>query len=269
MGTPMPLIDTAPGSLTPAEARAAFRAGRTMPTAGIADGHTQANLIVLPREYADDMREFARRNPKPCPILEITAPGTWRSALARDADLRTDVPGYRVWEHGQAVADVLDVVDLWHADLVSFLIGCSFSFETLLRDAGVPIRHIEQGRNVPMYVTDRPCEPAGALHGPLVVSMRPVPAALVETAVTVTARMPRVHGDPVHVGDPAALGIRDLAHPDFGDAVDIQPGDVPVFWACGVTSQQAVLESGPDFAITHIPGHMFITDARDVDYRTA
>ena len=256
-----------PPAATPAAARAAFRAGTVVPTSGVALGHTQANLISLPSDYAYDMLLFAQRNPRPCPLLEVTEPGSWDSVLAPGADLRTDLPAYRVWEHGRLVDQPTEVNGVWRDDLVSFLIGCSFSFETLLADAGVPLRHVEQGVNVPMYLTDRTCSPAGRLHGPLVVSMRPVPAADVARAAAITALMPAVHGAPVHVGEPAALGIADLDSPDFGDAVAIADGDVPMFWACGVTSQAAVMRAKPPFAITHEPGHMFVTDARDTDYR--
>ncbi|HWG22894.1 putative hydro-lyase [Actinospica sp.] len=254
---------------TPAEARAAFRGGAVVPTSGLALGHTQANLISLPRDYAYDMLLFAQRNPKPCPVLEVTEPGSWESALAAGADLRTDLPAYRVWEHGKLVDSPGEVTHEWRDDLVTFLIGCSFSFETLLLDARVPLRHVEQGVNVPMYLTNRECGRAGRMHGPLVVSMRPVPADAVARASAITALMPAVHGAPVHVGAPEALGITDLDKPDFGDAVRFEDGDVPVFWACGVTSQAAVMRAAPPFAITHEPGHMFITDARDIDYRVA
>jgi len=257
------------GMGTSIEARAAFRDGAVVPTSGLALGHTQANLIALPRDYAYDMLLFAQRNPKPCPVLEVTEPGSWTSVLAPGADLRTDLPAYRVWENGEVVARPTDVVDAWREDLVTFLLGCSFSFETLLLDAGVPLRHVEQGVNVPMYVTNRECVPAGRMRGPLVVSMRPVPADAVARASAITALMPAVHGAPVHVGAPEVLGIADLDKPDFGDPVRLRVGDVPVFWACGVTSQAAVMRAAPPFAITHEPGHMFITDARDVDYRIA
>jgi uncharacterized protein YcsI (UPF0317 family) len=252
---------------TPARWRAAFRAGATGPTSGLAPGHTQANLVCLPREYAYDLLLFAQRNPKPCPLLEVTEPGSWSPALAAGADLRTDLPGYRVWQNGLLVATPHDVFDLWRNDLVSFLIGCSFSFETLLQQAGVPLRHVEQDVTVPMYVTNRACVPAGRFRGPLVVSMRPIPAALVAKAAAITALMPAVHGAPVHVGAPEALGIRDLDKPDFGQPVKLADGDVPVFWACGVTSQTAVMQAAPSFAITHEPGCMFLTDARDLDHR--
>ncbi|WP_299951710.1 putative hydro-lyase [uncultured Modestobacter sp.] len=251
----------------PAAARAAFRAGLAGPSSGWAPGHTQANLVVLPREWAWDMLLFGQRNPQPVPLLDVTDAGSWETALAPGADLRTDLPRYRVWRDGELAGEPTDVNDLWHDDLVAFLIGCSFSFETALLDAGVPVRNIEQGRNVSMYRTDRQCRPAGRLSGPLVVSMRPVPGHLVATAVQVTARMPQVHGAPVHVGSPAALGIADLARPDFGDPVELADGDVPVFWACGVTPQAALMASRPPFAITHAPGHMFVTDVPDAVYR--
>ena len=251
----------------PVEHRAQYRAGLAVPTSGAAPGYTQANLVVLPRDWAWDMLLFAQRNPRPVPVLEVTDPGSPRTGLAPGADLRTDLPRYRVWRDGELVAEPTDVLDVWRGDLVAFLIGCSFSFETALLAAGVPVRNIEQGRNVSMYVTDVACRPAGRLSGPLVVSMRPVPAALVATAVQVTGRMPQVHGAPVRVGDPAGLGIADLADPDFGDPVAAEPGDVPVFWACGVTPQAAVLASRPPLAITHAPGHMFVTDVPDAVYR--
>ena len=252
---------------SPAEVRAACRAGSDLPTSGRAPGYTQANLVVLPRDWAYDMLLFAQRNPQPVPLLDVTDAGSARTALAPDADLRTDLPRYRVWRDGELAGEPTDVRDLWTGDLVAFLVGCSFTFETALLDAGVPVRNIEQGRNVSMYRTDRPCRPAGRLSGPLVVSMRPVPGELVPTAVQVTARMPQVHGAPVHVGAPEALCIADLGAPDFGDPVESAEGDVPVFWACGVTPQAALMASRPPFAITHAPGHMFVTDVPDAVYR--
>ena len=253
----------------PAAARASFRAGLAVPSSGWAPGHTQANLVVLPRDWAWDMLLFGQRNPQPVPLLDVTDAGSYRTVLAPDADLRTDLPRYRVWRDGELVDEPTDVTDLWTDDLVAFLIGCSFSFETALLDAGVPVRNIEQGRNVSMYRTDRECRPAGRLSGPLVVSMRPVPGHLVATAVQVTARMPAVHGAPVHVGSPAALGIADLARPDFGDRVEAEDGAVPVLGACGVTPQAALMAPRPPFAITHAPGHMFVTDVPDAVYRQA
>ena len=253
-------------ALTPTDARARFRAGLAVPTSGWCTGYTQANLIAVPQALAWDFLLFAQRNPKPCPVLDVLEAGAVAGPLAR-GDIRQDVPRYRVWVDGELVAEPTDARAFWRADLVSFLIGCSFTFEGALAAARVPVRHVEQGVNVPMYRTAVRCRGAGAVSGPLVVSMRPVPAALVETTCAVTARFPAVHGAPVHVGDPRALGIADLDAPDHGDPVRREPGDVPVFWACGVTPQEAVMESRPPFAITHAPGHMLITDVPDSAYR--
>lgn len=252
-------------SLSPSEARARFRAGSQVPTAGFAAGWTQANLLVLPREHAYDFLLFAQRNPRSCPVLDVTDTGR-TSARLFAGDLRTDLPAYRVYRDGELVEQRSEVVELWRDDLVAFLLGCSFTFEAALLEAGVPVRHLERGSNVPMYRTNRECRPAGALSGPLVVSMRPVPADQVATAVRVTSRYPAVHGAPVHVGSPEQLGIDDLGAPDFGEPVDVREGEVPVFWACGVTPQAAVMRSRPSFAIGHAPGHMAVTDARDGEF---
>ncbi|WP_067964315.1 putative hydro-lyase [Nocardiopsis trehalosi] len=261
-----PAAPTDPAALAPGDARALFRAGLTVPTSGYAAGYAQANLIALPRDLAFDFLLFAQRNPKSCPVLDVTEPGETAASIF-DGDLRTDLPAYRVYVDGVCVDEPADVRDVWRDDLVAFLIGCSFTFETPLLEAGVPVRHIEAGTNVAMYRTDRPCRPAGRLSGPLVVSMRPIPADRVADAVRITSRYPAVHGAPVHVGDPAALGITDLARPDFGDPVEVRPGEIPVFWACGVTPQAAVMASAPAFAISHAPGHMAVTDARDTAYQ--
>ncbi|ROP40919.1 uncharacterized protein YcsI (UPF0317 family) [Saccharothrix texasensis] len=237
------------------------------PTAGLADGYAQANLIAVPEDWAYDVLLFTQRNPRPCPVLDVTDKGRTTTVLAGNADLMRDVPRYRIWEHGELVDEPTDASAHWRDDLVAFLIGCSFTFESALKLVDVPLRHVEQGRNVPMYVTDRECRPAGRLHGPMVVSMRYVPADLVDTAKRVTSRMPAVHGAPVHVGDPGALGIADVDRPDFGDRTEPHEGDVPVFWACGVTPQAAVMASKPPFAITHAPGHMFVTDVPDLAYQ--
>jgi uncharacterized protein YcsI (UPF0317 family) len=261
-------VNTAPSrpeNLAPGEARALFRAGLVTPTAGWCAGYAQANLLALPRDLAFDFLLFAQRNPKPCPVLDVLDAGAVAGPIL-DGDIRTDVPAYRVYVDGELVEETTDVTSWWRDDLVSFLIGCSFTFEAALLQSGVPVRHVEQGVNVPMYRTDRRCRDAGALSGPMVVSMRPVPASRVPDAVRVTARYPAVHGAPVHVGDPAALGIAELDRPDYGDPVEVRPGEVPVFWACGVTPQAAVVESKPPLAIAHAPGHMLITDARDSDY---
>ncbi len=248
------------------EARQAIRVGAwTGPTAGLAPGYVQANLAILPQAQALDFLRFCVRNPKPCPVLDVADPGAWQPspAWAQDVDLRRDVPRYRVYRQGALVDEPSDLEHWWREDLVAFLLGCSFTFERALVAAGVPVRHLECGCNVPMYRTDRPCQPAGPFHGPLVVSMRPIPAGLVTRAVQVTSRFPAVHGGPVHIGEPQALGIRDLAQPDYGDPVEVRPGEVPVFWACGVTPQAVALASRVPFMITHAPGHMFVTDRLD------
>ncbi|TFD81495.1 putative hydro-lyase [Cryobacterium psychrophilum] len=264
----LPGIPSAPerAALTPAEARALFRDGLATPTAGWSSGFTQANLIIVPREQAFDVLLFAQRNPKSCPILGVIEAGATSGPLLADGDIRTDVGRYMVYENGVLVAEPTDLHDWWRPDLVTFIVGCSFTFEAALQHEGIPIAHIEEGSNVPMYRTNVRCAPAGEMSGPLVVSMRPIAADRIADAVRITAQYPAVHGDPVHVGDPAALGIRDLARPDFGDAVTVPAGHVPVFWACGVTPQAAVMESRPPLAIGHAPGHMLITDARDSDY---
>lgn len=239
------------------------------PTPGLAPGFVQANLVVLPKDWAFDFLLFCQRNPKPCPLLDVTEPGDPEpKTVAPGADLRTDLPAYRVWRHGELVAEPTDVREFWRDDLVAFAIGCSFTFENALVEAGVPVRHVEQGVNVPMYRTNVPCKPAGRFSGPMVVSMRPLTPAQAVRATTICAKYPLAHGAPVHFGDPAAIGVRDIAKPDFGDPVEVRPGEVPVFWACGVTPQAAVMHAKPPFAITHKPGHMFLTDLRDHDLET-
>ncbi len=233
-------------------------------TSGLADGFAQANLVVLPADVAGDFREFCRRNPKPCPLLDVTDAGDPRPArLAEGADLRTDLPRYRVWKNGEIVEEVTDLLGLWRADFVSFLIGCSFTFESALLRAGLSVRHIERGVNVPMYRTNRPCESAGVFRGPLVVSMRPYKPADAIRAVQITSRYPAVHGAPVHIGLPDDLGILDLGRPDYGDAVPVAADELPVFWACGVTPQAVLAAARLPLAITHSPGCMFVTDVRD------
>ena len=216
--------------------------------------------MVLPRAVATDFVAFAARNPKPCPIVEVVEQGTEAVLAAPGSDLRSDLPRYRLFVDGLHTESATDATAWWRDDLVSVLLGCSFSFEAALMRAGLPVRHIERGCNVPMYVADRRCEPAGNFAGPLVVSMRPMPTALVEQARRITEAYPQAHGGPVHVGDPTQLGIADLGTPDFGDPVDIHTGEVPMFWACGVTPQLAIANAAPEIAITHEPGHMFITD---------
>jgi uncharacterized protein YcsI (UPF0317 family) len=250
---------------TPKEIRQAIRQGRYAGgTAGLAPSHVQANLVVLPRALAYDFLVFCQRNPKPCPLIEVTDPGNPEPVgVAPGADLRTDVPRYRIYRDGRLDGEVTDIAKEWRDDLVAFLLGCSFTFETALLQSGVPVRHIEENRIVPMFRTNLACRPAGPFRGPMVVSMRPIPAPLVPRAVTVTARFPMAHGAPVHVGEPGRIGIADLREPDWGEAVTILSGEEPVFWACGVTPQAVALEARPPLVITHAPGHMFITDLPD------
>ena len=254
------------GDLSPAAARALFRGGLSTPTAGWSSGYTQANLIIVPREQAFDVLLFAERNPQACPILGVLEAGETTGPLLVGGDIRTDVGRYTVYQNGVLVAEPTALGEWWGDDLVTFIVGCSFTFEAALQSAGIPIAHIDQGTNVPMFRTNRRCASAGSMKGPLVVSMRPIAADRVADAVRITAQYPAVHGAPVYVGDPAELGIINLDQPDFGDAVEVADGFVPVFWACGVTPQAAVMESRPPLAIGHAPGHMLITDARDSDY---
>lgn len=232
-------------------------------TSGICHGYVQANLVMLPSSEALDFLRFCGRNPQPCPVLEVTDVGDPEPKLmAPGADLRTDLPLYNVYRDGALTETTPDVTHLWTGDMVAFLLGCSFSFEHLLMDAGLPIRHIEQNVNGPVYLSNRECVPAGNYHGRLVVSMRPIPGHRVAEAVTITAAHPEVHGAPVHVGAPEALGITDLDRPDWGQPVTMHDGDVPVFWACGVTPQQVATEAGSPLMITHATGHMFVTSQR-------
>jgi len=246
----------------PREIRADIRRGRLSGvTAGWGQGYVQANLAVLPREQAYDFLLFCQRNPRPCPLIEVTDVGSAEPVgVAPGADLRTDIARYRIYKDGELADEVTDATPYWRDDLVAFLLGCSFTFEWALLEAGVRLWHVEHGRNVAMWRTNIACRPAGAFHGPMVVSMRPIASAQLARAVTASARFPGAHGGPVHIGDPAAIGIKDLTRPEWGDAQEFGPGDAPVFWACGVTPQAVALASRPPFMITHSPGHMFITD---------
>lgn len=247
---------------TPAALRAAMRAGAwTTHTVGAAPRHVQGNLVVLPERDARDFLLYCQRNPRPCPLLAVGDAGSPHvPALGASIDLRTDLPRYRVWRDGAVADEPQDIAALWRDDFVAFVIGCSFSFEAALLEEGIPLRHVQQGRNVAMYRTSIATEPAGAFGGPLVVTMRPMRAAHAIRAVQITSRYPAVHGAPVHLGDPALIGIADLARPDYGDAVDVMPDELPVYWACGVTPQAALLRARVPLAITHAPGCMLITD---------
>ena len=247
-----------------AEVRARAARGELVgPTAGLALGYVQANLVIVPKDLAFDFLLFCQRNPKPCPLLDVAEPGSPEPRLAAPgADLRSDLPRYSVYERGRLVAEPDDLHNWWRDDLVSFLLGCSFTFEGALLEAGLPVRHLELGCNVPMYRTNIPCRPAGTFRGPMVVSMRPMSPAQAIEAVQICARFPLAHGDPIHLGDPAPIGIQSLDRPDFGDRVEVRSGEIPVFWACGVTPQALALEVCPSLLITHKPGHMFVTDLR-------
>ncbi|MBV9078347.1 MAG: putative hydro-lyase [Methylobacteriaceae bacterium] len=248
--------------------RLAARSGRFVEhTSGIAPGYVQGNLVILPREAADEFLRFCQRNPKPCPLLAVSEPGDpTLPALGADLDIRTDLPRYRVWRDGELAEEPVSVGHLWGDDLVSFVIGCSFTFEEALLADGIPLRHVACGENVAMYRTTIATEPAGRFHGPLVVSMRPLRPADAIRAVQITSRYPAVHGAPVHLGHPDAIGIVDLARPDYGAAVPVAADELPVFWACGVTPQAAIAAARVPFAITHAPGYMLVTDRRNRDY---
>jgi uncharacterized protein YcsI (UPF0317 family) len=245
--------------------RLASRAGTLdAPTSGLAYGYVQGNLAILPHDCAEDFLRFCQANPKPCPLLGVSEPGDPAiPVLGADLDIRTDIPRYRVWRDGVLVDEPRDITSAWRGDLVGFVLGCSFSFEEALLAADVPVRHIALNRNVPMYRTNVPTVRAGRFHGPLVVSMRPMKPADAIRAVQITARLPAVHGAPVHLGFPEQVGIADIAKPDYGDAVPVEPGELPVFWACGVTPQAAIAAARIPFAITHAPGFMLVTDLKN------
>jgi uncharacterized protein YcsI (UPF0317 family) len=233
-------------------------------TAGLAPGNVQANLVILPKALAHDFLRFAQANPKPCPVLAVSGPGDPRlPGLGEDLDIRSDLPRYRVWRRGEVVEEPFDLFHVWRDDLVSFALGCSFSFEQALLDDGIELRHLTCGSNVPMYRTNIPCASAGPFAGPLVVSMRPLKPQDAIRAIQITSRFPSVHGAPMHIGLPEAIGIKDLAKPDYGDAVPVKSDELPVFWACGVTPQAVIAEVRPDFCVTHAPGCMLITDLRN------
>lgn len=258
-----PAPDALEADMNPAyQARMRIRQGEVRGnTAGMAPGHVQGNLMILPQALANDFLLFCQRNPQPCPVLAVSEPGDpMIPSLGLDLDIRTDIPRYRVWKDGVMVDEPGDIKSIWRDDLVSFLLGCSFSFEQALIEAGIPMRHIEQGSNVPMYRTNIQTVPAGVFHGPMVVSMRPMKPADAVRAVQVTSRFPRVHGAPVHIGLPHMIGIEDLNRPDFGQVVEVKSDELPVFWACGVTPQSVAMAARPPFCITHSPGSMLITD---------
>jgi uncharacterized protein YcsI (UPF0317 family) len=250
---------------TPLALRHAARAGTfDGPTSGHAPGFVQGNLMILPAAQANDFLRFCQLNPKPCPIVGMSEPGDPHiPALGADLDIRTDVPSYRVWTNGEMIAEPQDIKSHWRKDLVTFVLGCSHSFEEALIDDGLSIRHIDQGTTVPMFRTSIACAPAGPFKGPMVVSMRPFTPADAIRAIQITSRFPAVHGAPVHIGLPEGIGIKDVARPDYGDPSPVAAGELPVFWACGVTPQAVIAAARLPFAITHGPGRMIVTDLRN------
>ena len=248
--------------MTPLELRHKVRSGEfRRPTAGYCGSYAQANLVILPQADAADFLLFCQRNPRACPLLAVGEPGQWNlGALGADMDLRSDTPGYNIYRNGELAQQAHALHALWRDDLVAFAIGCSFSFEQMLLDAGIRLRHIEQRRNVAMYRTNIGNRSAGPFSGQMVVSMRPMAVADAIRAFQITSRFPSVHGAPVHLGDPALIGIADLARPDYGDMTEIMPDEIPVFWACGVTPQEAIRAARLPLAITHQPGYMLVTD---------
>jgi uncharacterized protein YcsI (UPF0317 family) len=257
--------------LPPREMRDLIRKGSwDAPTPGLAMGYAQANVVILPHRYAFDFFLFCHRNPKPCPLLEVLEPGrSEMDSFAPGADIRTDVPRYHVFRSGTLEDARKDIQEIWQDDFVTFFLGCSFTFEEALLRVHIPVRHIEEGKNVPMYITNIPCRGGGIFRGPLIVTMRPIPNDKVTKAVQITTRYPFVHGAPVHIGSPEGIGIPDLSRPDFGDAVAVRKGEIPVFWACGVTPQAALTDAKPEICITHAPGHMFISDILNEDLATS
>lgn len=251
--------------LDPGAARRAIRAGlHAGETSGFAPGYVQGNLAILPKDQAGDFLRFCHLNPKPCPVVGLSEPGDPNiPALGEDLDIRTDLPRYRVWCDGEMVAEPTDIRDIWRDDFVAFIIGCSFSFEEALVEAGIELRHQTTCVTVPMWRTSIDCKPAGPFAGPMVVSMRPMTPANAIRAVQITSRFPAVHGAPMHIGLPHLIGIEDIARPDYGDAVEVRPNELPVFWACGVTPQAVIRAAKPAFAITHAPGSMLVTDVKN------
>jgi uncharacterized protein YcsI (UPF0317 family) len=249
-------------------ARLAIRADKHRgPTSGLAPGFVQGNLAILPQALAADFLRFCQLNPKSCPLIGMSAPGDARvPELGADLDIRTDLPRYRVWRNGELVAEPADVREFWRDDLVSFVIGCSFSFEEALTGDGIELRHITQRCNVPMYRTSIATTEAGRFRGPMVVSMRPMRPADAIRAVQITTRFPSVHGAPVHIGKPGLIGIKDVMQPDYGDAVEVRDDELPVFWACGVTPQSVIATVKPEFCITHYPGRMLVTDRKNTEF---
>ena len=248
------------------QARSRQLAGQT---AGRAPGFLQGNIVILPKKYACDFLIYCRNNPKPCPIIGVAGPGSASiPTLGNDLDIRTDIPKYRVYEDGRLSTELCDISDLWSADLVTFVLGCSFTFEEALMRAGYPVRHIALGCNVPMFKTNIETMPGGIFNGPMVVTMRSFPEEQIPAVFDLAARYPHAHGTPIFWGDPEMIGISDLQSPDYGDAVGIPNDEIPVFWACGVTPQAAIERAQPELCITHAPGCMLVTDVPSIQAPT-
>jgi uncharacterized protein YcsI (UPF0317 family) len=254
--------------MTPSELRKLSSTGEfNRPTVGYCEGYVQANLVALPEEYARDFERFCRQNPKPCPLLEVVGPGSFSThKLANKADLRTVIPRYRVWIDGEPRHEIQQISEFYQDDLVFFLLGCSFSFESALMKAGISLRHVAEKKNVSMYNTSIDLESVGIFQGKMVVSMRPIRYDKIVKACLITAHYPEVHGAPVHIGYPEMIGITNVHSPDYGDSVTIHKDEIPVFWACGVTPQNVLVHAKLPFAITHSPGHMFIGDLKDEEF---
>ncbi len=257
------------GNMEPKRVRELIREGKISgPTSGMCNGYAQANLVILPKDLAYDFLLFTQRNPKACPVLEVSDEGSKSfKYVGKDIDITLDIPKYRVYERGILTGEYTSIEHIFRKDFVSFLIGCSFSFESELIDAKIPIRHIDENCNVPMFKTNIQCESSGIFNGKMVVSMRPIKYNQVVKTVMVTSSMPKVHGTPIHIGDPNLIGIKDLNKPDFGDFVQIKEDEIPVFWACGVTPQAVIMDVKPEIVITHSPGHMLITDIKNIDLK--
>jgi uncharacterized protein YcsI (UPF0317 family) len=255
--------NTAVAFATPREERLRIRAGFSGNTSGMAPGFGQGNLVILPRDWADDFKRFCQANPTPCPLIGMTEAGSsYVPGLGEDVDLRTDLPRYRVWKDGVLEREVTDITALWQDDFVGFVIGCSLSFESALQNAGLEVRHVDEGKVVPMYRTSVATNPVGKFSGPMIVSMRPYTPEQARIATEVCAQLPGAHGAPVHIGDPSKIGIADVARPDEGEPTEIRAGELPVFWGCGVTPQAAVMAARPPICITHSPGYMLLCDLR-------
>lgn len=252
-------------TLTPKELRELIRQNKLeTSTSGLCKGYVQANLAIVPAEYAFEFLLFCHKNPKPCPIVDVLETGVFKPNIA-DADIRTDITKYRIFKNGEAETETSDLTPYWRDDFVTFLIGCSFTFERALSEQGIEMLHQKtKNKFVPVYETNIECNSAGRFQGPMVVSMRPIKKTDVVKCVEITAKYPHTHGTPVHIGDPSLIGITDITKPDYGEYTPFSEEYVPVFWACGVTPQAVAQKAKPSIMITHAAGHMFITDQKEI-----